>query len=43
MISDTDEFAMSEVSEHIELLANKYGKSTPDAIIPRSLAESWLG
>lgn len=43
MIADTDAFAMSEVSEHIELLAKKYGKSAPDATIPRPLAESWLG
>ncbi|WP_233214877.1 hypothetical protein [Rhodopirellula bahusiensis] len=43
MISDTDAFAMAEISEHIELLATKYGKSTPDASISRTLAESWLG
>lgn len=43
MIADTDAFAMSEVSKHIELLATKYGKSAPDATIPRPLAESWLG
>ncbi|EMB13333.1 hypothetical protein RE6C_05942 [Rhodopirellula europaea 6C] len=43
MISDTDAFAMFEVPEHIELLANKYGRSAPDATISRSLAETWLG
>ena len=43
MIADTDAFAMSEVSKHIELLATKYDKPAPDAVIPRSLAEWWLG
>jgi len=43
LISQTNPLAMSDVSEHRRLLCDVYGKNSPDAVIPRSAAELWLG
>jgi hypothetical protein len=43
LISQTNPLAMSDVSEHRQLLRDVYGKNAPDAVVSRAQAELWLG
>lgn len=42
LINETGQFAMSDMNACKTLLAERYGKKTPDLIIPRALAELWV-
>lgn len=42
LIDQTNRLAMIDVDACRDLLAREYGKSMPDAALPRSLGELWL-
>lgn len=42
LIAQTNSLAMIDVSAVRDLLAREYGKSAPDAALPRSIGELWL-
>jgi hypothetical protein len=42
LIAQTNRLAMIDVDACRDLLAREYGKSAPDAALPRSLGELWL-
>lgn len=42
LIAQTDRLAMIDVDACRDLLAREFGKSAPDAALPRSLGELWL-
>jgi hypothetical protein len=42
LIAQTNNLAMIDVGAVRDLLARKFGKSVPDAALPRSIGELWL-
>ncbi|MCA9120597.1 MAG: hypothetical protein KDB11_10460 [Planctomycetales bacterium] len=42
LIAQTNSLAIIDVAAVRDLLAREYGKSVPDAALPRSIAELWL-
>ena len=42
LIAQTERFALANTQECKSFLAVTYGKSTPDIVVPRSIAEYWL-